>query len=653
MALSGSFSFSQRSGKETVRIDWIGVQNVANNTTTITAKMYFINQYALSIGARTHTIIIDGTSYTINSSAINTIGERFIGSVSKAIAHSSDGSKSFSISATFSLQATLSGVYYESISGSSGTIVINTIPRASTINFSATSIDMGSNITITTNRASNSFTHTLTYSFGSTSGSIGSGVGASINWTPSINLAGQIPNATSATATITCKTYNGSTLIGTTTKTITLTVPATVVPVISKIDVVDYLGYSNTFGAYVQNKSKAKITVTSSGSQSSTIKSYKIVANGATYTANNSVTDVLKTSGSNTITVTVTDSRNRTASKTTAINVLAYTSPTVNSLAVSRCDSSGTADEEGNYMKVIAKATISSLNGLNSKKFLLQYKKENANTFTTYQTYSDSYTYNVTAIINIGQDDIYNVNISATDYFLTSQYQKNIETAYTLVDFNANGKGIAFGKASTQNGLDVNMDALFRMGLKGGINVVNTSNTNLDDYLTDGLYNFAVEYAPKGVPAGSNGWLQVFTNGTNSVAKQVWYRHGTANTNDWETYIRTKTSSNAGWSTWVKLVVPSDTWKGSSGGGLLQTISVSLGSRTYAASASATLTQTFTLPTGYSSIGIIGVNCASTAAVLTRYAVAADTVTLVIRNISTSTITANPTAVVLLARNSN
>ena len=652
MALSGSFSFSQRSGKETVRIDWSGVQNVANNTTTITAKMYFINQYALSIGARTHTITIDGTSYTLNSNTINTVGEHSIGSVSKTITHGSDGSKSFSISATFSLQATLSGVYYESMSGNSGTITINTIPRASTISFSATSIDMGSDITITTNRASNSFTHILTYSFGSTSGAIGSGVGASINWTPSINLAGQIPNAISGTATITCKTYNGSTLIGTTTKTITLTVPTTVVPVISKIDVVDYLGYSNTFGAYVQNKSKAKITVTSSGSQSSTVKSYKIVANGATYTANNSVTDVLKTSGSNTITVTVTDSRNRTASKTTAINVLAYTSPKINSLTVSRCDSNGTANEDGSYMKVIAKATISSLNELNSKKFLLQYKKENASTFTTYQTYADSYTYNVTAIINIGQDDIYNVNVSATDYFSTSQYQKNIETAYTLVDFNANGKGIAFGKASTQNGLDVNMDALFRMGLKGGTNIVNTSNTNLDDYLTDGLYNFATAHVPKGVPAGSNGWLQVFTNGTNSVVKQVWYRHGTANSNDWETYVRTKTNAND-WSTWVKLVVPSDTWKGSSGGGLLQTISVSFGSRTYAASASATLTQTFTLPTGYSSIGIIGVNCASTAAVLTRYAVAADTVTLVVRNISTSTITANPTALVLLARNSN
>lgn len=93
-------------------------------------------------------------------------------------------------------------------------------------------------------------------------------------------------------------------------------------------------------------------------------------------------------------------------------------------------------------------------------------------------------------------------------------------------------------------------------------------------------------------------------------------------------------------------------WNGGSGGGLLQSTSVSFGNKTINPNESSTITQTYTIPNGYSAIGIIGVNSASTGLVLVRYGVAGDTVTLVLRNVTTSSITANPTALVLLARNS-
>ena len=97
MALSGSFSVSQRNGNETVRCDWSGTQNVSTNTTTITAKLYFTNKYAISIGDRTHTITINGTAKTLTSGAINTTGEHYIGSVSVDVPHNSDGTKSVAI----------------------------------------------------------------------------------------------------------------------------------------------------------------------------------------------------------------------------------------------------------------------------------------------------------------------------------------------------------------------------------------------------------------------------------------------------------------------------------------------------------------------------------------------------------------------------
>lgn len=91
-------------------------------------------------------------------------------------------------------------------------------------------------------------------------------------------------------------------------------------------------------------------------------------------------------------------------------------------------------------------------------------------------------------------------------------------------------------------------------------------------------------------------------------------------------------------------------WNGGSGGGLLQSTSVSFGNRTINPNESSTITQTYTIPSNYSAIGIIGVNSASTGLVLVRYGVAGGTVTLVVRNVTASSITANPTALVLLAR---
>ncbi|MDE6208449.1 MAG: DUF859 domain-containing protein [Lachnospiraceae bacterium] len=651
MALSGSFSTSQRDGREIVRCDWVGSQNTANNTTTITAKLYFTNLYAISIGERTHTVTIDGTSYTITSSAINTTGEHYLGSVTKIINHNSDGTKNISMSFVFSLKATLSGVYYENMSKST-TATLNTIPRASTLSFSASGVELGSEVIISINRASTSFTHTLTYSFGSASGSIGINVGENVRWTPILTLANQIPNTASGTATITCKTYNGSTLIGTTTKTITLTVPANVVPGISAITCTDPSGYLSVYGGYVQNKSSVKVAVTASGSYSSTIKSYKIIANGTTYTGNNCTTGFLKTSGTNTVSVTVTDSRGRTKTSSTSISVIAYKNPAISTLSSYRCDSDGNSSEEGNYMIITSSGAISNINNRNSKSFLLQYKKSTDTAYTIVQQDTDTYSYNIsTSPILIGVDDTVEIKASASDDFSTTSASYQLGTAYTLIDFNSNGKGLALGKVSTDDGLDVNMDAIFRMGIKGGTNVVTEVGTNLNNYLTDGSYYFSSSFTPNNIPVGTDGWLQVITNGTGTVIKQIWHKQGTVSSN-WGTYTRTKCGNGSAWSSWVKSVMPNDTWQGASGGGLLQAVSVSFGNRTINPNAGITLTQTYTIPTGYSAIGIIGVNSASTGLVLIRYGVAGDTVTLVLRNVTTSSITANPTALVLLARNS-
>ena len=213
MASSGSFSGSICSGHYVLRIDWSQAQNVSANTSTITAKIYLVNDWRLDIGARTaNTISIGGTSQGFTSPAVTTTGEHLLNTVTQTVTHESDGSKSISISAVFSFAATISGTYYSTISASAN-ITLDSIPRASDVSMPTGT--MGSSVAITITPASSSFTHTLTYTFGSLSGTISTKTTATtVNWTPALTMANQLPNATSGTGTLKCTTYSGNTAVG-------------------------------------------------------------------------------------------------------------------------------------------------------------------------------------------------------------------------------------------------------------------------------------------------------------------------------------------------------------------------------------------------------------------------------------------------------
>lgn len=86
--------------------------------------------------------------------------------------------------------------------------------------------------------------------------------------------------------------------------------------------------------------------------------------------------------------------------------------------------------------------------------------------------------------------------------------------------------------------------------------VVKETGTDLNNYHEAGVYYFGQNYTPSNAPNDVvNGWLHVMDSGDYSVIKQVWYRHGTNNTNDYETYVRTYNATSATWSNWHELFV--------------------------------------------------------------------------------------------------
>lgn len=92
---------------------------------------------------------------------------------------------------------------------------------------------------------------------------------------------------------------------------------------------------------------------------------------------------------------------------------------------------------------------------------------------------------------------------------------------------------------------------------------VTTTGTSLDDYIEPGVYYFANNYTPTNIPVGVNGWLMVIPYST-SLIKQLWFRHGTNNTNDFHTYVRT--CSGGAWSTWRRFFTDADTIAVANGG---------------------------------------------------------------------------------------
>ena len=468
MASNGSISGSILSGAYTLRVDWSQAKNVAANTSKVTCTMYLVQKsgWRLNINARDNTTTINGTSYAYSSPAVNKSGGSTtkLGTVTSGnIAHNADGSKSITISSRFNIQATIPGTYYSAIT-CSATINLDTLPRATTPKIVPTTADMGAAVAITLPRAHSAFTHDLAYSFAG-GGYVTMKTGATTSYAWIVpDLSDKIPNATSGTCTIRCITKNGSTTIGTKTVTMTLKVPSSVVPTISSVATAETVsGLAAQFGAFVQDKSKIKVTITAAGAKGSTIKSYSTLFRGKTYTGASFTADTVTASGSMSMVTTVTDSRGRTAKKTTTVTVAAYSKPKVSKFTAHRVDAAGEAQQDGVYAMISYAYTVAAVGNKNTATMTVQWKRStdtswNSTPLLTSASLAAAATERAQSP-TFSTDYQYDLRITVKDWFgATVTYTATLPTAAVIMDFSADGKGLAFGKVSEQPGLEFGWD---------------------------------------------------------------------------------------------------------------------------------------------------------------------------------------------------
>lgn len=456
MAASGTIQQAIRTGYR-LQIVWtVDSQSVANNTSTVTVKVQLVStgsSYTINSSAsKSGSLTINGTKYTFNFTAsLSGNQTKTLFTKPVTISHASDGTKTCSFSATCGINVTLSGTYYGNVTAS-GSGVFDTIARASTISGVTASVSVnGTNaVKVDISRKSSGFTHTVVFSFGSYSKTT-TGVGTSTSYAIPESWLAAIPKATSGTAKVTVTTYSGSTKIGAAvSKNFTITVPADVVPTFSSVAVNDTTTNQTTFGNMVQGKSKPKFTITAAGAFGSTITAYKTVFEGKTYTGATPTTSAITGSGLVTATITITDSRGRTAKTTKQWTVVPYAAPKIISFQGFRCLADGTENYEGKYLAAAVNFSVSSVNSKNAASYTIEYKLATATAWTVLLEGS-VYALNQTIISASGfmsVDSSYDIRLSVKDSFATIRSTFEIPTAFTLLDFNASGRGLAFGKVS-------------------------------------------------------------------------------------------------------------------------------------------------------------------------------------------------------------
>lgn len=548
MASSGSFNTGSCEGRY-LTFSWsLSSQSIENNTSTISWKLVGAGRSGYVVVSEVK-VVINGAQvyYRDTSNTVYCYQGTVVASGTTTISHNTDGSKSFSASVG-------AGIYQWAINcNGSGSWALTTIPRASSLSFGE--FTMGTAGTMTINRTSSSFTHTISYGFGILTGTIViKTANTSVSWTPSIDtFAGQLPNSTRGSGTLTLKTYSGSTQIGSNSYTFYLNVPSSVVPTVGTISLTP--ATINSRNILVQNKNKLTISVSGcSGGKGSAIKSYTFSGPGisTTGTGTSATTSTISDTGTLTYTVKVTDNRGRTASKTATITCYAWSAPYFKSFSAYRSNSSGTADDSGAYIKCSYSLGFSSVNGTNDVTVKIMYKKSSATSYRSVTSLTDSTLTSGSQILSsIVLDSTYTVYATITDNYSGSSSSQAITIfgASRVLNITSDGTGVAFGKMAESTKL---LESRYRVkapGLLSSRDGRTTTNINIasDSEHLGCLESFIVKSGNTGVPSLGDGHVAHFHwDNTGGYDAQLYLQNSTGT-------IMSRGCNSGTWGSWMEV----------------------------------------------------------------------------------------------------
>ena len=460
-------------------VQWsVREQDAARNKTVILwscglhpEEQYYTNAIRMSAVVINGRTVYSGGTY----SDITDYREKTFASGTMEIDHESDGSKTFTVSA-FSGWLYGNGDY----NAPAQSFELPTIPRATVPSMGAATI--GEEVTISLPRASGTFTHTLTYSFGSASGTIGSALGTSAVWRLPESLAAQIPHDPGGTGTLTCVTYSGSTLIGSKTIAFTASVPGSMKPALTPGWATVTYDNSGTkasaIRAWVQGYSKARAEFDDSRitcKQGASVRGYSITYLGKTVSESPYRTETIGGTAA-TVRCTVTDSRGLSAYEDFEIAIHPYAPPAITGARLYRADGDGAASDSGTHIAGRATANYSSIGGENAAT-IRGYWKAVGGSYGSGEALSSGVTGIISGSAVISTERSYVAKLVITDSLgNTAEFEDSIPTERVAFHLKEGGNGAAFGKAAeTEYVLELAEDWELKGGKKAGAGILQTT----------------------------------------------------------------------------------------------------------------------------------------------------------------------------------
>lgn len=414
--------------------------NAANSTTlayslTLYSGNTRFSGYTIGYRIKVDGVQIDYHDNTGNQTSIGRNEAKLVTSGTTTVLHNDDGAKT--ISAEVELW-TDSGAYLPVYISGSGQVALTQILRESTI--SATDANIGAVSMIAVNRKSAAYSHSIRYTFGSLSGYITAdgGVSASevklsstyIGWTLPASFYAQIPNAKSGKCTLTCKTYSGSTQIGSA-KTCTLTcvaaesacAPQIVASVEASDELTPTLTGSNT--KLIRYCSDALCILSATARNSATLRQKRIagqVIDGTSRTIPAIEADA--------VTFDATDSRGYTAAVTVAVDLVPYVKLTC------RASSARETPTGDKVMLYISGSYYNGSFGAASNALTLKYKVDGASAWTEVTPTITDNTYSAQVeLTGISYNETHALSVVATDKLSTVQVSDTIKRGVPVFDW--------------------------------------------------------------------------------------------------------------------------------------------------------------------------------------------------------------------------
>lgn len=429
----------------------------------------------------TWSLSIAGKSYSGGIKEYDGSGTITLKSDTITVAHNSDGTKSISYSFSVSSKDIS---YLPGSADDSGSMTLTAIPRASSLSLNVSSVNVGGSITASISRKTSSYVHDVRFYINDTyTSETYKNVATSQSFEIPESWYNYMSSSMSCTAyckIITRKSSSDTTQIGDpVTKSFTVTVPSSVKPKIGTIhfapENITIDGKSYNYLVQKQNNLTIYIKNCSAGTGSK-IKSYTISGPNASRTVTTTSPEItylepaISASGTLTYTITITDTRGQTATKTADVYCYPYFKPTISSIPY-RGDSEGVKKNNGTYLYCPYNALFASVDGKNKISIDVYGIPE-----SPVRIVSDSTETSGTANTSLNDvDNTYNVYVKITDSFGNTS-TSSVTTLFgssRVMNVSPDGTAVAFGKKVDKDESEC-LESRYKIWARGGIYLSNS-----------------------------------------------------------------------------------------------------------------------------------------------------------------------------------